>query len=119
MIALDDVPVRLSGDVVEEESGIVLLVPRYPTIAGRFMGKVLGRSKHIRVKLDDLGSAAWRLIDDRRSVRGIGERLKAEIGEKAEPLYERLGEFLDILTRNKMIRLVGPGEVDHVEQGRA
>jgi hypothetical protein len=119
LTALDEVPVRQGGGSVEEESGVVLLVPRYPTIVGRAMGRLLRRSEHIRVKLDDLGSAVWKLIDGKRSVREIGEELKAQFGEGAEPLYERLTEFLKVLVRNKMIRLVKPGEVDHVEQGRA
>ena len=115
MIEMDAVPVKTAEAASQEGSPVVLLMPRYPTIAGRLVGKLFRRSKHIRVKLDDLGTAVWQLIDGKRSVRHIGEEIEKTFGEEAQPLYPRLGEFLGILAANRFIRLVKPCEVNSVD----
>ncbi len=115
MIARDTVPVKTAQGASEEGSAVVLLMPRYPTFAGRLVGKLLHRSTHIRVKLDDLGSAVWRLIDGTRSIQQIGEEIQSSFGAAAEPVPPRLVEFLNILIRNKFIRLTESCEVKSVE----
>jgi hypothetical protein len=90
-------------------------MPRYPTMAGKIVGRLLRRSKHIKVKLDDIGSETWRLVDGRRTVREIGEEIHGLFGDKAEPLYPRLVEFLNILQRNKFIMINKFCEVDNVD----
>jgi hypothetical protein len=117
LIGLDDIPDRSAAQWLEEDSRVVLLMPRYPTLAGRVLGKVLRRSGHIRVKLDEAGSAVWGLIDGNRTVRQIGEEIKGRFGESAEPLYPRLVEFLEILLRNRFVRILERCEVSHVEEG--
>jgi len=115
LIAPDTVPVRSDVGFAEEESGVVILMPRYPTFAGRLMGKLLHRSTHVRLKLDSLGSAVWRLIDGRRDVRQIGEQINSVFGDVAEPVYPRLVEFLNILLRNKFVKLTELCEVSNVD----
>lgn len=115
MITLDTVPVKSGSLFCEEEAGVVLLMPRYPTFAGRIMGKLLRRSTHIRVKLDELGSAVWRLIDGKRSIREIGEEIEARFGDAAAPVQARLAEFLKILLKNRFISLTRQHEVCNVE----
>lgn len=113
-MTLDTVPVK-SAAGFSQEAGVVLLMPRYPTFAGRIMGKLLRRSTHIRVKLDELGSAVWKLIDGNRSIRQIGDELQASFGEAAAPVQARLAEFLEILLRNRFITLTTQPEVCNVE----
>ena len=115
MIAPETVPVKTAQGSSEEGSMVVLLMPRYPTIAGRLAGKLFRRSSHIKVKLDDLGSAVWRLIDGTRDFRQIGEQIQSSFGEEAQPVYPRLEEFLGILVRNRFIRLTKPCEVNSVD----
>ena len=119
MITPGTVPVRSSAGSCEEESGVVLLMSRYPTPAGRIVGKLLRRSRHIRVKLDSLGSATWKLIDGSRNVRQIGEEMHGIFGDAAEPVYPRLVEFMTIMLKNRFIRLTEPCEVENVDKGRA
>lgn len=118
MISLDDILVKSGTAALEEESRVVLLMPRYPTFAGRLLGKMLRRSKHVRVKLDELGSAAWSLIDANRTVRQIGDEIGDRFGESAEPVYPRLAEFLEILLRNKFVRILESCEVADVDKER-
>jgi hypothetical protein len=118
LITPDTVFVKSAAGSCEEEAGVILFMPRYPTFAGRLAGKLLRKSSHIKVKLDALGSAVWKLIDGTRSIHQIGEEIQETFGNEAEPLYPRLVEFLNILLRNKFIRLVQACEVENVEQGR-
>jgi len=115
LIALDTVPVKSTAGSCEEESRVVLLMPRYPTIAGKLFGKLLNRSKYIKVKLDRIGSTTWNLIDGIKTVNEIGEELIKVFDKEAEPLYPRLVEFMNILLGNKFIKLVEPCEVKNVD----
>ena len=113
---LDAIPVRAEIEFEEDGDYVILMMPRYPTALGRFVGKVLRRSSHIRVKHDRQGSVAWRLIDGSRSVRRIGEEMKAMLGEEVEPVYPRLVEFLAILAGNRFVEFRKDCEVANVEQ---
>lgn len=96
-------PRPLVGHEVDEESGIVkLLVPRFRAGWMQWLQKRL-KSPHIRVGLDEIGSAAWLLIDGHRTVLRIGEEMVRQFGEKIEPVNERLGLFFGTLRRNKFI----------------
>lgn len=56
-----------------------------------------------KVRLDEVGSFAWRLLDGRRTVAQVAEDLRAEFGERIEPVEERLGELVRILHRGGKI----------------
>ena len=47
--------------------------------------------------LDENGSFVWPIIDGEKNIIAIGESVKEKFGEKAEPLYERLAKFFQIL----------------------
>jgi hypothetical protein len=55
------------------------------------------------VRLDEVGSFAWKLLDGRRTVGQVAEELRVEFGEKVEPAEERLGEMIRMLHRGGMI----------------
>ena len=55
------------------------------------------------IHLDETGSIVWPLIDGERDIIKLGELLKAELGEKAEPLYERIAKFFQILESYRFI----------------
>ncbi|MFZ5966145.1 MAG: PqqD family protein [Bacillota bacterium] len=61
--------------------------------------------KVMRIDLDAHGSCVWKAIDGKRNVEEIGCILKSTFGEAAEPLYERLGTYINILRNNKFIIL--------------
>lgn len=66
-------------------------------IFNRIAQKIFKKPKISYVHLDETGSFIWPLIDGEKDIILLGEELKAEFGEKAEPLYERLAKFFQIL----------------------
>lgn len=55
------------------------------------------------VRLDDVGSFAWKLLDGKRTVADVAEELRREFGERIEPVEERFGELIRMLHRGEMI----------------
>ena len=101
----------------ENENGkISLLKPRFKT---KWLQQKLSKwMKHpdYKIHLDDVGSFVWKNIDGIQTVEQIGEKLREEFGEKVEPVYDRLGQFLGILDRNQFIKLRRM-EKDHGRDG--
>ncbi len=103
------VPRACVGHEADDEPGTVrLLVPRFRASWLQWLQKRL-RKPHIKVKLDEIGSAVWQLIDGKRMVVEIGEELERHFGEKIHPTNERLGFFFSHLRRNKFVELEESG----------
>lgn len=66
-------------------------------IFNRIAQKVFKKPTVSYVHLDETGSFVWPLIDGEKDIICLGEAVKTEFGEKAEPLYERLAKFFQIL----------------------
>lgn len=103
---LDFVPVISDRNTWDEENGKVTvhMVNKgfYHMIAQKFFHTP--RVSHIA--LDEYGSFVWRSIDGVKSVGQIAELLKSNYGEKAEPLYDRLVKYMQILYNNRFIEYV-------------
>jgi hypothetical protein len=56
-----------------------------------------------KVRLDEVGSFAWRMLDGRRTVAEVAEMLRQEFAEKAEPAEERLGVLVRMLHSGKLV----------------
>ena len=88
----------------QAESGkIFLLVPRFKNQWLKKIARKLGKSELVKVHFDEIGSNTWRLIDGASTVEQIGQQLEKEMQDKVQPVYQRLSEFLSILSRNKFI----------------
>lgn len=61
------------------------------------------KPKVSRIELDELGSFIWQELDGKKTVYEIGACVKERFGKKAEPLYERLSEYIRILHNNRFI----------------
>ena len=59
--------------------------------------KLFKKPKISYVHLDEIGSFVWPLIDGKKNITAIGEFVKEHFGEKANPLYERLAKYFQIL----------------------
>lgn len=55
------------------------------------------------VHLDENGSFLWPLLDGEKTILELGVLVKEHFGEKAEPLYERLAKYFQILESYKFI----------------
>lgn len=67
---------------------------------------ILKKPKYTYVELEQFGSFIWKQIDGERTVFEIGAFVKEEFGKDAEPLYERLTEYMQLLRRNRFILYV-------------
>jgi len=89
----------------QEDGRIVLLIPKFKN---RLLVKYLlprMKSKNFKIRLDEFGSLVWRYLDGSHTVMQIGELLHNEFGEKVEPVYDRLGLFVNMLSHRKFITL--------------
>lgn len=102
---LDFIPVKNPKQEFKEDADgrIVMCIERktlYDRIARLLRKKT---PKFSYYTLDALGSFVWRQIDGVRDVHEIGKLVKIEFGEDAEPLYERLSQFVQILEMNRFV----------------
>jgi hypothetical protein len=49
------------------------------------------------VHLDEMGSFIWPLMDGKMDITEIGKYVEEKFGEAANPLYERLAKYFQIL----------------------
>ena len=109
---LDLVPVMNQKNSWEQDAkGIVTIhmVHRgfYAAIAQKFFHTP--RVSHIR--LDAYGSFLWKEIDGTKSVGDLALGMKAQFGAQAEPLYDRLVKYMQILRNNRFILFRGRDKV--------
>ncbi|MBQ8514401.1 MAG: PqqD family protein [Ruminococcus sp.] len=81
----------------QDEKGIVTLDIENKGVMNRIFQKLLKKPKVTHIHLDEIGSFIWPLIDGERKIADMGEPLEAHFGEKAQPTYERLAKFFQIL----------------------
>lgn len=97
---LDRVPKIKNGLNWElSDGGEVILLSENKGAFNRAAQLLLKKPRYSKIHLDALGSYAWRLIDGKKSIYEMGGSVKEAFGEKAEPLYERLSKYFDILFR--------------------
>ncbi len=88
-----------------EEHRVVLMVPKF---RGRFARKWLMprlRKPDIRVKLDAFGSYVWTRCDGRTTIEEIGRQMAENFDEPLDPLYDRIGQFIRRLVKDKFLTL--------------
>ena len=100
---LDLIPERSCEWGTADNGKVYLQVPRFKNRLMRQIAKRLGKSELVKIHYDELGSKTWELIDGNSSVEEIGKQLEKEMGEKAQPVFNRLTQFISILFRNKFI----------------
>lgn len=102
---LDMIPVRKCKWTRQknDKTRVRILKSRFKTKFGARLGKKLSVKDSINVNLDDYGTAVWRIIDGKLTVREIADILKTQFSDEVEPLYPRLGVFIRILDTHKFI----------------
>ena len=103
---LEKIPVKAEGlGWSADEKGAVTLEIENRGIANRIFQKLLRKPKVSYIHLDENGSFVWLAIDGEKNILKIGEEVKAHFGDKAEPLYPRLAQFIKILENYKFISM--------------
>lgn len=81
----------------KDEEGLVTLEIENTGFFNRIAQKFFKKPKISYVHLDETGSFVWPIVDGEKDLIKIGECVKEHFGEKAEPLYERLAKYFQIL----------------------
>jgi len=63
----------------------------------RIAQKLFRKPRISHIHLDEMGSFIWPLLDGEKNIIKLGESVKEQFGEKANPLYERLAKYFQIL----------------------
>ena len=92
----------------EREDGLVTLVREKPVVRDlrsfrRWWSFMMAPP---RIRLDEVGSFAWLNMDGDVDVRELAQRVRNEFGESAEPVAQRLGQFVRLLKRERFVTYV-------------
>lgn len=90
-------------DWKENDKGIVTVNMVHKGFFDRIAQKLFFTPKVSHIKLDKYGSFIWKQIDGARNLIEIGNLVRNEYGEKAEPLYERLSQYFETLKNNRFV----------------
>lgn len=104
---LEIAPVRLAG--WEDREGRVVLERPRPLSRGLrgLLERLAFQMASRRVRLDAIGSSAWKSFDGATTVGEAARALREEFGEAAEPAEERLGQLVRMLRREGMVGYPG------------
>lgn len=88
-----------------DDEGNITLEIENKGLFNKIAQKLFKKPKISYVHLDETGSFVWPLLDGEINVLVLGEKVREFFGEKAEPLYERLCKYLQILESYGFIKL--------------
>ena len=95
---LERIPVRNESiNWKKDEKGIVTLEIENKGLFNKVAQKFFKKPKISFVHLDETGSFVWPLLDGEKTIIDLGKEVEANFGEKANPLYERLAKYFQIL----------------------
>ncbi len=95
---LEKKPERKTGLIWnEDEEGIVTLEIENKGVMNRLAQRFLKKPKISYIHLDEMGSFIWKNINGEKTILEIGPEFKEKFGDRAEPLYERLAKYFQIL----------------------
>lgn len=81
----------------QSDDGKVTLEIKNTGFFNKMAQKLFGKPKTSYVHLDAMGSFIWPLIDGEKDILSLGRNVREKFGEAAEPLYERLAKFFQVL----------------------
>lgn len=102
---LERIPMRAEHlDFLKEDYGLVTLLLENKGLFNRIAQRFFKKPKVSQIHLDEMGSFLWQLIDGETDLLKMGEGVREKFGETAEPLYERLAKYFQILDSYGFIR---------------
>lgn len=91
---LDNIPYIPEDRQWELKGGIVYVTQINSGFYNKIAQKLFKTPKTSKIKLEGLGSFIWQQIDGKRSIYDIGMLVADKYADKAEPLYERLSQYM-------------------------
>jgi hypothetical protein len=102
-------PLRNVSWELDDNDQVVLLIPKFRNrLAVKYVLPYLARP-HFRIRLDAFGSFVWNRFDGQTPIKEIAASMRANFGESVEPVYERIGKFVQTLEREKFVILDAVG----------
>ena len=103
---LDYIPQRVEAYKWEQdEEGNVTIFVENTGVFNRIAQKFFKKPEESQIHLQGIGNYIWPLIDGKTNIYELGVRVKEHFGEEAEPLYERLAEYIRILEQYGFVTL--------------
>lgn len=102
---LDFVPLKNTEYLWCEEDGMVTVTVPWKGFYNRLAQKLFHKPQSSDIAMDQYGSFVWKQIDGKRTVFEIAELVEHQFGEEANPIYERLIKFVEILKEHKFVTL--------------
>lgn len=103
---LEYIPVISQNIRYEIENGKVTILKENRGFFNRIAQKLFKKPPISYIHLDDMGNFLWPLFDGHRNIIELADLVKAEYGEKAEPLYRRLVQYIKTLNDYGFIELL-------------
>lgn len=101
---LEKIPVRPAHiNWTKDEEGLVTIEIENKGVFNRVAQKLLKKPKITYIHFDEMGSFLWPLIDGKKDIVELGKMVKDNFGDKAEPLYERLAKYFQILDSYRFV----------------
>ncbi|MBR4071028.1 MAG: PqqD family protein [Clostridia bacterium] len=95
---LEKIPIRaewIQWDT--DENGMVTLYIENKGIMKKLTQILLNKPKVSHIHFDKTGSFVWPIIDGEKNILSIGKEVDAHFGDAADPLYERLAKYFQVL----------------------
>ena len=103
---LDLIPIRNEKfKWVTLENDIVQIQIERNSLLDRLVRPIFKTPKVMKIDLDAYGSFIWKQIDGVQSMENIAKALLEKYGDEINPLYERLGKYINILRNNQFIKI--------------
>lgn len=103
---LDLIPVRNEKfKWITLENDIVQIQIERNSLLDRLVRPIFKTPKVMKIDLDAYGSFIWKQIDGVQSMESIAKALLETYGDEINPLYERLGKYINILRNNQFIKI--------------
>lgn len=103
---LEMVPVQKRAYEIQEAGRVALLIPKFRNEAFADLLVPKNKSRYITIRLDEMGSATWQLIDAQKNVQQICEELynsQNQAFKDMEDTVNRVTRYLTMLYEQKYI----------------
>lgn len=91
-----------------DDHGAITLLQENKGLFNWLAQKMFKKPRVSKIHLDEMGNFIWPLIDGERTVYEIAMLVKEEFGEKAEPLYNRLVQYIRNLEGYGFVQVMKP-----------
>ena len=91
-----------------DEQGTITLLQENGGMFNRIAQTLFKKPRISQIHLDEMGNFIWPLMDGKRTVYDIAILVKEEFGDKAEPLYNRLVQYIRNLESYGFVEIIKP-----------